>query len=347
MLEAGTDADLDKEVSWVRETAVQSKNSYVLALAANVLFRAADRSSANRDAARSICDRLAALQVSDGSVSGATTSVVGSAGEALTIETTALAVSAWLKEGRFGQQIEKGIRFLAESCKAGRFGSTQSTVLALRAIVEYDQQRATPKAPGSLVVLVDGQSVGNSVPFNEKTQAALPLPDISGLLTPGRHTISLQMSDGSRMPYSISVAYHSVKPNSSPDCRLRLGVTLSDASMREGGITEARIAVWNRTSNFVPTPVAIIGIPGGLEPRHDQLKELVHAGRIAAYEVIGREVVLYWRALDGNDRVELPISLVATIPGHYTGPASRAYLYYTDEHKQWVDGLEVDIQPQP
>ena len=33
---------------------------------------------------------------------------------------------------------------------------------------------------------------------------------------------------------------------------------------------------------MLPTPVAIIGIPGGLEVRHDQLKELVKAGTIAA-----------------------------------------------------------------
>ena len=24
-------------------------------------------------------------------------------------------------------------------------------------------------------------------------------------------------------------------------------------------------------------------------------------------------------------------------------PASRAYLYYTDENKQWVDGLKIEI----
>jgi len=29
--------------------------------------------------------------------------------------------------------------------------------------------------------------------------------------------------------------------------------------------------------------------------------------------------------------------------GKYTGPASRAYLYYTDEFKTWVDGVSVDI----
>jgi len=39
------------------------------------------------------------------------------------------------------------------------------------------------------------------------------------------------------------------------------------------------------------------------------------------------------------------ISLVAAIPGRYTGPASRTYLYYTDEHKHWVEGLKVTIKP--
>ena len=80
-----------------------------------------------------------------------------------------------------------------------------------------------------------------------------------------------------------------------------------------------------------------------MEPRHDQLKELVKSGKIAAYEVLGREVALYWRALEPEQRVDLLISLVAAVPGKYTGPASRAYLYYTDEHKHWNDGLQVEI----
>ena len=102
--------------------------------------------------------------------------------------------------------------------------------------------------------------------------------------------------------------------------------------------------VANRTKDVLPTPVAIIGIPGGLEPRHDQLKELVKAGTIAAYEVIGRDVVVYWRGLKAEQKVSFPISLIAAVPGIYTGPASRAYLYYTDEHKAWVDGVRVDIK---
>ena len=55
--------------------------------------------------------------------------------------------------------------------------------------------------------------------------------------------------------------------------------------------------------------------------------------------------MLYWRVLKGKDKFDLPLSLIAAIPGSYTGPASRAYLYYTDEHKTWVPGLAVNIAP--
>jgi hypothetical protein len=219
-------------------------------------------------------------------------------------------------------------------------------VLALKAIVEYDKSRATPKAPGSVELLVDGKRVGETVPFDERTQGTINLPDFSKLLAPGEHTIELRMQDGSNMPYSLAANYYTTRPNSSAQCQLDLHVALSDGTVIEGGITEANVTVVNKSGKPVPTPVAIIGIPGGLEVRHDQLKELVKAKRIAAYEVLGRDVVLYWRDLDAGQKVELSISLTAAIPGTYTGPASRAYLYYTDEHKIWVAGMKVEITPQ-
>ena len=39
----------------------------------------------------------------------------------------------------------------------------------------------------------------------------------------------------------------------------------------------------------------------------------------------------------------MPLSLIAAVPGKYSGPASRAYQYYTDEYKHWVDGLKVEL----
>jgi hypothetical protein len=339
LLEAG-EKGLGTEVAALEAAAAKSSNSYVLAVAANAL------GLAGRDGAASkLMSRLAGKQAKDGSVEGATTSVVGSGGRALKIETTSLAVLAWLKDNSFAGNAEKGMRFIADSCKGGRFGSTQSTVLALRAIVAYDKVRARPKAAGRVRLYVDGRPSGGWVDFDAETKGAIELPDIGEVLEPGTHEIELRMENGSEMPYSLAVEYHNRVPESSEECKLGLDVRFASARVNEGEVTEANVTVTNRSDESVPTPIAIIGIPGGLEPRHDQLKELVKAKRIAAYEVIGREVVLYWRGMEGGAKVEVPLSLLAAIPGDYTAPASRAYLYYTDEFKTWVEGARVKVAP--
>jgi hypothetical protein len=339
LLEAGeSPAGLSKEVGSFKVAAQKSPNSYVAALGANVARLADDR-----PVAASLMGKLASRQGKDGHVAGATQSIVGSGGEALDIETTALASLAWLRDPAYAGNVERAIRYLADSCKGGRYGSTQSTVLALRAIVAYDQARARPKAPGSVRVYVDGQPVGSAVAFDANTRGAIKLPDVSELLAGGKHTIELRMQGGGEMPYAIAVTHNALKPESSKEAKVDLAVHLAKDAVVEGELVEAYATVTNRTRELIPTTVAIVGLPGGLEPRHDQLKELKKRGVIDAYEVIGRDVVLYWRGMKPEQVVRVPLSLTAAIPGTYAGPASRAYLYYTDEHKNWVDPLKVSV----
>jgi alpha-2-macroglobulin-like protein len=339
LLECGQ-TGLDAEVEWLKNDAEQDSNSYVKALAANALFLTGDKTGAKH-----FMDVLAAQQDTDGHVKGATTTVVGSGGDSLQIETTSLATLAWLRDPAYAANVEQAIHYLADSCKNGRYGSTQSTVLALRAIVTYDKLRAHPTQAGQVQVFVDNQPIGSPLGFDDKTTGALALPDFSDRMTPGKHAVELRMTDGSDLPYSLTVSFNSVTPSSSDQCKLGLATSLPDTTVAEGAATEAHVTVTNLSSDTLPTPIAIIGLPGGLEPRHDQLKELVKSDRIAAYEVRGRQVILYWRDIQPNEKIEIPISLTAAIPGKYTGPASRAYLYYTDEFKQWQPGMGITITP--
>ncbi len=323
-----------------RAWASRTDDTYITALAANIAALQGDKTAAIK-----LMDRLLRQQAKDGELDGAVTSITRSGGESLTLETTALAVLAWLREPAYAGAVEKSMNWLTESCKAGRFGSTQSTILCLRAIIAYDKSRATPKAPGTVQVIVDGHPMGAPVPFAADTKGAIKLADVSEMMSPGKHTIELRMAGGSSMPYAIAVNYHDEKPASSEQCKVKLHVDLKDKQIVEGAVTEADVTVSNLSKEGIPTPVAIIGIPGGLEVRHDQLKELVKSGKIDAYEVRGREVILYWRQLKAAQEVRLPLSLVAAVPGTYTAPASRAYLYYTDEFKVWVGGTQVTITP--
>jgi len=337
LVESG-EKGLEKEVASVKASANSTQDSYIIALGANILHATGDQAGA-----RQLMDRLVKNQETAGNVKGAVTSITRSGGDGLAIETTALSVLAWMREASYAANVEKGLKWIVESNKSGRFGSTQSTILALRSIVAYDAAHARPKAPGRIVLTVDGKTVGAPLPFTANTQGALVLPAFDGELGGGKHTAALKMEDGSNMPFSISVKYHSLLPDSAEEAKIGIHVVLKDSQIQEGGVTEAIVSIANKSDQVIPTPVAIVGIPGGLEVRHDQLKELVKSGRIDAYEVIGREVVLYWRHLKAKDNFDLPLSLVAAVPGSYTGPASRAYLYYTDEYKNWAPGLKITI----
>ena len=92
--------------------------------------------------------------------------------------------------------------------------------------------------------------------------------------------------------------------------------------------------------------IAIIGLPAGLALPEDfqQLKAYekwqingTKPGKISAWELRGRELVLYWRDLAPDAKIELDLDLVCRLPGQYRGPASRAYLYYDADRKYWIE----------
>ena len=99
----------------------------------------------------------------------------------------------------------------------------------------------------------------------------------------------------------------------------------------------------NATDQGQPMTLAIIGLPAGLQPQPKQLEQLRKAGTIDYYETRAREVICYWRSLAPNKKVDIALDLVAQWPGKYTGPASRTYLYYTPEQKNWTEPLAVEI----
>jgi len=332
LLEAG-ETGLEGEVASIKKRALGAKDPYFLALAANILLLAEDGS------AESILEKLGRMQAEDGSVPGAKTSITCSRGTGLDIETTSLAILAWLKSGKHAGRVEKASGWLFKRCRGGRFGSTQSTILALKAILGYDASRARPKAPGTVRLVVDGD-VCASIAFDSRTSGPLAFPDFGDRLGPGEHTVAIVMEGGSPMPFAVDVRYHASTPANHPDCPVRLTTRLTEPETREGETLEALVRLESLSEEGLPMTVAIVGLPGGLEPRHDQLKEMVKAKVVDFYEVIGRDVVLYWRCLKPGAVREIPLSLTAAVPGVYTGPASRAYLYYADDQKHWVPGMK-------
>jgi len=132
-LTSAGETDLEKEIEHLKEVADSSTDPYIIGLLAASLY------NLGRDAeAKKYSDRLVTYQEKDGSVAGASTSITSSKGEYLLTETTSIAVIAWLnKQSEFGENIEKAVDFLQTQVDGGSYGSTQSTILALKALTTY------------------------------------------------------------------------------------------------------------------------------------------------------------------------------------------------------------------
>ncbi|MBU4400630.1 MAG: hypothetical protein KKE86_15010, partial [Planctomycetes bacterium] len=225
---------------------------------------------------------------------------------------------------------------------AAGFGSARASVLALKAMVERARGDGGTPNPGKLIVQRDGQTIGQ-YGFSAGVRDKIAIDGLEANLKAGENKLAIELTGGNKMPYSLSVEYHSLQPENNDACPLRLTTKL-DKSKLKAGETVALTAEWENVSEREqPMAVAVVGLPAGLTPQVDQLEELIRAETIDHYEIHLREVVLYRRRLLPKQRVEVRLDLEAAVPGRFVGPPSRTYLYSAPEQRQWCDPPAVEI----
>jgi hypothetical protein len=352
LTEGGNEDDVSKELNILAEKAKSSEDPYFLALVANCLL--------NRDRveeASAILKKLAGKLTKDGYLDGARTSITGSSGRTLEIETTALAVLGWLKSNRaeFTPAVRSAVNWIGKQRGGyGGFGSTQSTILALKALIAYTKANKKTAEAGELAIGV-GDRVISKVSFAAGAQDALTvsLPDAERQLKPGKNDVRVTMTGKNSFPYTLTWSYQTLEPPSAEGCAVKLTTALDRPEVAEGEAAHLNVKLENVSHKGQGMAVAIVGLPAGLKLPDDfaQLKDLAKPrnngtkpGRIGAFEVRGRELVLYWRDLAPDAVVDLSLDLRALVPGAYHGPASRAYLYYNPDVKCWTTPLAATIQ---
>jgi hypothetical protein len=352
LTESDKDDDVTTELNALADQAKTSKDPYFLALVANSLINRAKTAQA-----KELLKKLADAQKDDGHLDAAQTSITGSGGRDLQIETTGLSVLAWLKAnpGEFNANVRKAITWIGQQRGGyGGFGSTQSTILALKALIEYTKaNKKTPEA-GTLKLYIGDREV-SKLDFSADVRDALELklPDAEKVLKSGKNAIRVEITGKNAFPYTLTWSYQTLTPASDENCPVKLTTKLDRKDAAEGETVTLNVAVENPSKDERSMVVAIVGLPAGLTIPEDmkQLKDYMlpreggkKPGRISFFETRGRELILYWRGMGPKQKIELPLELICRVPGEYRGPASRAYLYYNADHKHWVEPLAVTIK---
>jgi hypothetical protein len=349
LTESGCEEGLKTELDALLAQAKDSTDPYFVSLVANSLINKARTADAVP-----LLRSVAAAQKDDGHLDGKEMSITSSRGRDLQVETTALAIMGWLKAnpGEFIQSVKKAVDWIGRQRGGfGGFGSTQATILALKALIANTKAPREIKAGELSLYLGDQKLATKAFPAGVYDTIVLSLPDADKQLKPGDNKLRLELTGGNVLPFTLAWTYQTEQPGSADDCPLLLETALGKTTAKEGDVVRLTARLKNLTNDGQGMALAIIGLPGGMTVPEDlkQLKDYTKLPEdgsrplIAAFELRGRELVLYWRDLQGKQEIEVPIDLVCRVPGDYTGPASRAYLYYNAASKCWIKPLKMAI----
>ncbi|MCI0464749.1 MAG: hypothetical protein L0Z62_48110 [Gemmataceae bacterium] len=351
LTEAKVPDNLDTELNALHEQAKGSKDPYFVSLVGLGLLN-----RGKSDEGLSLLRSIRTAQQADGRVTGATISITGSGGRDLDIETTALATLGWLRANRpadFNDNVKNAAKWIGQQRGGfGGFGSTQSTILALKALIAFTSENKKIAEADTLILYVNDKEVSRKdLPAGTRDGLVVSLPDESAL-QPGKNKVRVEMSKNT-LPYTLTWSYRTLKPANPEGCPVHLTTRLDVTKATEGETVRLTATVKNQSGKGQGMAVAILGLPGGLivPEDHKQLKELIRLPedgsrpKVSAYEIRGRELVLYWRDLAPAQEITVNLDLVCRVPGEYRGPASRAYLYYNADRKFWTEPLEAVIAP--
>lgn len=336
--EAGYQKDVEKEFELAYKAAKASNDGYQLAMMSNTLNNFNDKREAD------IMKQLLKTQKADGSFKS-DHSITRSGGKSLQIETTAIAVLAMLKSDKKDMvALNKAIEFLVANRNSyGGFGSTQGTVLALKALTEYAAASKKTEEAGTLQCFVDGKLVA-SKDYEAGAKGTIEFKGLEKYLKEGKHKIKVQYKGTkTALPYTMAINYNTTLPKSSEQCNVDVAASLNTKSCKVGETVRLTTEVKNKQDKGMPMTMAVVGIPSGLSAQPWQLKELQEKGKIGFYEITDNYVVFYFRDMAPNAAHTINLDLKAEVPGQFEAPASSGYLYYTNEYKCWSSTGKIKI----
>lgn len=304
-------------------------DSYLLALVANALIAAGSPAQPLLDelAGRALPDRNDSVRWT----SNATTWLSGY-GETVTLETTALITIAFLRAGAYPDLATRGLRFLTDRRDhLGTYGSTQTTVMVLKALILAAQQGGEGGDATISVRLGDGRTQTLTIDdSNSDVVQQVSFDDIGAegqtleITLDGARSVQAQIATSYVLPWPTTGA----APSSTPQ-GVRINVTYDRTELAVNDLVQVTADVELLRPGVATTLLVDVGLPPGFTPMGSDLDDLVGRGLVARYELTGRQLIFYLEDFPSGEPRSLTYRLLARYPMRAQTAAHQAYDYYT------------------
>ncbi len=308
--------------------AAEAASPYGMALAALALLTENPKSATGRALVGRLVetrarDERGVLWVPEGETG------IGARGDSAAIETTALAIQALLVDGRRADVAASALdRLVAWRGPDGRFGTTQSTILALQALLAADPGSG-PRSDADVVV------AGGAGPSRTVRVAAASTEPVRLDLGPAApRPLSVTSSGSGRTRAALSRTTWLPWERENPARgRVALAVAWPQETLRAGRPAQATVTVRNPSADATASVVTIeVGIPPGcdVEPSDVRGTGAEHVERAET------SVVIYLRDLPPGAARTFTVGFRPRYALDVVTAPSKAYEYYVPE-----EGVDV------
>jgi len=347
LLESGLPkAQLKQSVDYLRANVKDAgTNAYILALAANALA-AYDAKDDSTLAVLQLLEkqrkdlpewRAAAYPTQQQSLSYAH-------GDSANIETTALAVLAMVKTGQFTGSVNKSLTYLVKAKGNGTWGSTQATILALKALVA-GMAGGQHKGTTPFTIVVNGKEAARGS-VTEDNADVLQAFDLKRFVQPGTNQVNIEVQGETSLMYQIvGRHFEPWKKDAQPTLKQGFDVRVDydRTSLATSDVLKATATL--KYQGTLPANMVMLdlGIAPGFTVDPGDFAEMVARKTVNRFSVTSRQVILYLSDLRPGETRTFAYTLRARFPLRAKAPAAVAWEYYTPANRAESRPVELTV----
>jgi hypothetical protein len=349
LLESGLKTpELTTSIAYIRAHAKDADNAYILALAANALAAWDAKDDDTHAVLTKVLQKLEKVKQDKPDWKACCFPAGGQSlsyahGDSLTVETTALAVLAMLKSGQFTNSVNQALVYLVKSKDAsGTWGSTQATILSLKALVA-GASGAKQKGNAHFTVQVNGKEVTKGE-VTEQNADVLQLFDVKEFTKVGRNEVTITVDGETNLMYQVVSRHFEPWKKEAPEQPvLTVNVEYDRTKLSTADLLKAKATL--KYTGKEPTYMVIVdlGIPPGFTVDAGDFAELVGKKGVQKFSVTSRQVTLYLGDVKPGDVQTFEYSLKPKYPLKAKSPTTVVYEYYTPANRATTQPVELTV----
>ena len=274
---------------------------------------------------------------------------VYSTGTSASVETTGLAAQALLKWGQASGTARKALSYIASKKDAsGTWGTTQATIMALRALL-LATEKVAADVRGTLEVLLNGKPAEKLV-LTPENNDLLHQSVFKAIDSKEASTVEIRFDGKGGLAYQVVGSYFLPWDKGPANEPLSINVAYDRTHLAQNDIATATATIRNNLDKPANMVMVDLGIPPGFDLLSEDLQTYVEksadlkSGRWEKFSQTATQAILYFDSFAPGDTVNLKFRLRAKYPVRARTFRSRVYEYYDPDVNSVARPVQLDVR---